>query len=104
LQAAGELSNDCFLRRGILDLRPLDSIGANTMTDLKAIVHSNPEVMSGTPVFVGTRVPVRNLIDYLEAGETLDEFLDDFPTVSRQQAISVLKFAADSLAEYACAA
>lgn len=74
------------------------------MTDLKAIVHSNPEVLSGTPVFVGTRVPVRNLIDYLEAGETLDEFLDDFPTVSRQQAISVLKFAADSLAEYACAA
>ncbi len=46
------------------------------------VVHSNPEILGGTPVFVGTRVPLRNLIDYLEAGQSLDEFLDDFPTVS----------------------
>ncbi len=48
------------------------------------VVHSNPEILGGTPVFVGTRVPLRNLIDYREAGESLDEFLDDFPTVSRE--------------------
>lgn len=54
-------------------------------------IHSSQDVLGGTPVFAGTRVPVRNLIDYLEAGDTLDEFLDDFPSVTREQAVQVLK-------------
>ena len=49
------------------------------------IVHGDPEILGRTPVFVGTRVPLRNLIDYLEGGHSLDEFLDDFPSVSRDQ-------------------
>ena len=54
-------------------------------------VHSDPDILGGTPVFVGTRVPVQNLIDYLEHGRDLDTFLDDFPTVGRPQAIAVLE-------------
>ena len=53
--------------------------------------------MSGTPVFAGTRVPAQTLIDYLAAGESLDEFLDDFPTVSRDRAIAVLNLAMKSI-------
>jgi len=52
------------------------------MMSLASVVHSNPEILGGTPVFQGTRVPLRNLIDYLERGHSLDEFLDAFPTVS----------------------
>jgi uncharacterized protein (DUF433 family) len=59
--------------------------------DPKQIVHSDPEIVSGTPVFIGTRVPAQALLDYLEGGETLDEFLDDFPSVSREQAIAFLQ-------------
>jgi uncharacterized protein (DUF433 family) len=59
--------------------------------ELKEIVHSDPEIVSGTPVFVGTRVPVQALLDYIEGGETIAEFLDDFPTVSREQAIAFLE-------------
>ncbi|HEY8182225.1 MAG TPA: DUF433 domain-containing protein [Thermoanaerobaculia bacterium] len=55
------------------------------------VVHSDPEIMSGEPVFVGTRVPVRNLFDYLEAGDTLERFLDEFPSVTREQAIAALE-------------
>ena len=51
-------------------------------------IHSDPETMGGTPVFIGTRVPFETLLQYLEAGDTLDEFLDEFPTVSREKAIS----------------
>ncbi|MCE0522351.1 MAG: DUF433 domain-containing protein [Methylacidiphilales bacterium] len=54
-------------------------------------IHSDPEIMGGTPVFVGTRVPVRTVFDYLADGSSLDEFLDDFPTVSRQNAVKVLE-------------
>lgn len=54
-------------------------------------VVSDPEIMSGTPCFSGTRVPVKTIFDYLEGGETLDEFLDDFPTVCREMAIAVLE-------------
>jgi uncharacterized protein (DUF433 family) len=56
------------------------------MTPIQAAVHSDPEILGGTPVFVGTRVPVRTLLDYLTAGDSLEEFLDHFPTVSREQA------------------
>lgn len=55
------------------------------------VVHSDPNVMGGTPVFVGTRVPFQTLLDYLEAGAPLDEFLDDFPTVSSEQALAALE-------------
>lgn len=57
------------------------------------IFHSDPEIMGGTPVFRGTRVPVQTLLDYLEGGDTLDEFLDGFPGVSREQAIAFLELA-----------
>lgn len=58
------------------------------------LIVSSPDILGGTPVFVGTRVPVSNLTDYLEAGDTLDEFLDDFPSVSREQAVEFLEVAA----------
>ena len=61
------------------------------------IIHSDPEILSGTPVFVGTRVPVQSLFDYLEGGETLDEFLRQFPSVTRPQAIAALELARDSV-------
>jgi uncharacterized protein (DUF433 family) len=60
-------------------------------------VHSDPEILSGTPVFVGTRVPAQALFDYLEGGETLDEFLRQFPSVTRDQAVAALDLARDSL-------
>ena len=60
-----------------------------TATDLQVISRSQ-EVMSGAPVFAGTRVPVQTIIDYLAGGHPLEEFLDDFPTVSRKQAIELL--------------
>jgi uncharacterized protein (DUF433 family) len=63
----------------------------------RAIVHSDPEILGGTPVFVGTRVPLRNLIDYLEGGYSLDEFLDAFPSVSREQAIAAMHSIAHSV-------
>ena len=57
----------------------------------KSAVHSDPEILSGEPVFVGTRVPFRALKDYLEGGHSLSEFLDDFPTVAREQAVAALE-------------
>jgi uncharacterized protein (DUF433 family) len=67
------------------------------MVQLSQIVHRDPEILGGTPVFVGTRVPARSLFDYLEAGETLDEFLRQFPSVKREQAIAALDCARDTL-------
>jgi uncharacterized protein (DUF433 family) len=61
------------------------------------VIHSDPETLGGTPVFVGTRVPVQALIDYLEGGHPLSEFLDDFPTVSREQAVAALEEAKELL-------
>ena len=61
------------------------------------VVHSDPEILSGTPVFVGTRVPVQSLFDYIEGGDTLDEFLRQFPSVTRDQAIAALELARDTL-------
>ena len=55
------------------------------------IVTSSPDILSGTPVFAGTRVPVQALIDYLEGGETIDDFLTGFPTVSREQVVAFLE-------------
>jgi uncharacterized protein (DUF433 family) len=61
------------------------------------IVSRNPEVMSGTPVFYGTRVPVQNLLDCLEGGESIDDFLEGFPTVTREQVIAFLEEAKDRI-------
>jgi len=60
-------------------------------------INIDPEIMSGTPVFLGTRVPIKTLFDYLEEGDTVDSFLEDFPTVKREQAIGVLEVAKDAL-------
>jgi len=61
------------------------------------VVHCDPEILGGIPVFAGTRVPVKNLIDYLEAGDTIDDFLDAFPAVSREQVIAALEVAHNAL-------
>jgi uncharacterized protein (DUF433 family) len=61
------------------------------------VFHSDPEILGGTPVFVGTRVPVQTLFDYLEGGEPLDAFLRQYPTVARDQAVGALDRARDSL-------
>lgn len=67
------------------------------MPSKPAFVHSHPEILSGTPVFVGTRVPVQALFDYLEGGDTLDEFLRQFPSVRRDQAVATLELARESV-------
>jgi uncharacterized protein (DUF433 family) len=74
------------------------------MMTLEQIVHRDPEILGGTPVFHGTRVPIRSLFDYLEGGETLDEFLRQFPSVRREQAIALLELARENLAADAPAA
>lgn len=63
----------------------------------QSVIHSDPGILGGATVFVGTRVPVRTLLDYLEAGRPLAEFLDDFPTVTRSHAIAVLEQVKDLL-------
>ena len=68
-----------------------------TKVRLSEIFHSDPEVMGGTPVFTGTRVPVQNLVDYLEGGESIDDFLAGFPTVKRAQVIGFIEAARDKL-------
>lgn len=65
------------------------------------VIHRDPDILGGVPVFVGTRVPVRTLLDYLAAGDTLEEFLDHFPTVTREQAVMALNQAADLLVAHA---
>lgn len=67
------------------------------MIETKQVIHSDPDILGGTPVFVGTRVPLRNLFDYLKAGDRLDRFLEHFPQVSREQALGVLALADDAL-------
>jgi uncharacterized protein (DUF433 family) len=68
---------------------------------LLSVVHSDPDILGGIPVFVGTRVPMRTLLDYLEAGDSLEVFLDHFPSVSREQAIAALELAKEMLTAYA---
>jgi uncharacterized protein (DUF433 family) len=62
-----------------------------------SIISASPEIMGGTPVFAGTRVPVQTLLDYLKAGESIDDFLDGFPTVTREQVIALLEEAGKRL-------
>ena len=61
------------------------------------VVKADLGIMSGVPCFAGTRVPARSLIDYLEAGDSIDDFLEDFPTVSREQAVAMLEEAGELL-------
>ena len=58
---------------------------------LAGIIHSDPEILGGTPVFVGTRVPAQSLFDHLEAGDSIDDFLEGFPSVRREQVITALE-------------
>lgn len=67
------------------------------MSTLESVVSRDPEILGGIPVFAGTRVPIKNLIDYLAAGDSLDQFLDDFPSVKRAQALAALELAKDLL-------
>jgi uncharacterized protein (DUF433 family) len=71
------------------------------MSEQLSTVHRDPAIQGGIPIFRGTRVPLRNLIEYLEAGDDLDAFLDDFPSVTREQAVAALEEAAGAL-EAAC--
>ena len=64
------------------------------MPDIRSIIHSDPDIHSGDPVFRGTRVPVRTLLDYIEGGDSIDVFLDNFPSVTREQAVAFLEEAA----------
>jgi uncharacterized protein (DUF433 family) len=64
----------------------------------QGVIHSDPAIQGGVPVFVGTRVPVKNLFDYLEAGDSLDDFLKSFPSVTREQAVAALELAREALA------
>ena len=81
-----ERSNTCAVS-------PMSEIQSVSQT----VVKIDPEIMSGAPCFVGTRVPIQNLIDYLEGGDSIDEFLEDFPSVTREQVISFLEEAKDSV-------
>ena len=67
------------------------------MAETTTVLTSDPDVLGGTRVFSETRVPVRNLLDYLASGETLDDFLEDFPSVAREQALSALEMAREAL-------
>ena len=71
------------------------------MADIQRVIHSDPEIMGGEPVFVGTRVPARTLFEFLEAGDTLDEFLAEFPSVSREHAIAALEAAREAVVSVA---
>jgi uncharacterized protein (DUF433 family) len=77
-------------------LRPLSARGTLFAVNTPLVI-SNPEILGGTPVFAGTRVPVKNLTDCLEAGDSIDEFLEDFPSVSRAQIIAFLEAARTQL-------
>ncbi|OFV97494.1 MAG: hypothetical protein A3H94_00360 [Acidobacteria bacterium RIFCSPLOWO2_02_FULL_60_20] len=68
------------------------------------IIHSDPEILGGTPVIVGTRVPVKTLYDYLESGDSLDEFMNDFPSVTRRQAVAALELAREMTEAHATVA
>jgi uncharacterized protein (DUF433 family) len=71
--------------------------GQRVMLKDSLILSASPEIMGGTPVFTGTRVPVQTLLDYLKAGESIDDFLDGFPTVTREQVIALLEEAEKQL-------
>jgi len=86
-------------------IKPVLHVGESCMSAVTDIIEIDPEKMSGTPVFRGTRVPIQNLFDYLEGGDNIEVFLDDFPTVDREQVITVLElYKVKLLDEYEIAA
>jgi uncharacterized protein (DUF433 family) len=85
--------------RGIIRRPRLELLMPN-----QRVVHSDPDILGGVPVFVGTRVPVKTLFDYLEAGDALDEFLNDFPSVTREQAVAALELGRAMIETHAAAA
>jgi uncharacterized protein (DUF433 family) len=90
-----------FGRRQTVGVRGIQC-ESNLMTE-HTVIETSPEVLHGTPVFAGTRVPVKSLFDYLKGGDTLADFLDDFPTVSREQAVRTLELAREDLIDAAIA-
>ena len=82
----------------------LENHKESDMSVKEPLITTSPGRLSGTPVFAGTRVPVQTLIDYLEAGDSLESFLDDFPSVSREHAVAVLELAKSALLAKAVAA
>ncbi len=76
-----------------------DVAGEGSLTGMRPPISTAPDILGGTPVFAGTRVPIQTLLDYLEAGESIDDFLDGFPSVSRDQVIAFLEMAKDRLIE-----
>jgi uncharacterized protein (DUF433 family) len=91
------IEND--LQGDIIEDRNTRAMPTNT-----TVVHSDPDILGGTPVFVGTRVPVKALYDYLEAGDTLNEFLESFPSVTHEQAVAALELARSMTEAHATAA
>jgi uncharacterized protein (DUF433 family) len=91
-------------RAGEVPERVISSGQERMMAARNPLITVSPDRLSGTPVFAGTRVPVQTLIDYLEAGDPLEAFLDDFPSVSREHAVAVLELAKSALLAHAVAA
>ena len=91
-----KINADLRARQGWLILR---IVTAQQKADLASVVSVNSAIMHGTPCFTGTRVPVQTLLDYIEEGDTLDSFLRDFSTVTRDQAIQFLELAKQQLIE-----
>lgn len=85
-------------RRAVRPARPVPPRKRCLVLSAVSVVHSDPDILGGVPVFAGTRVPLKALIDYLASGHPLAEFLDDFPSVSRGQAVAALRLAGDSVA------
>ena len=79
-------------------LKQVQGLNDGSVISLAGITNRHPEILSGTPVFFGTRIPVRSFFDYLEGGDTLQEFLHQFPSVKREQAIAVLGAAYETVA------
>lgn len=79
------------MRQVFIHLRVSGIVTPMEQRELKGIIHSDPEIMGGTPVFLGTRVPLQNLIDSLDGDQSIEEFLTAFPTVLREQVIAVIE-------------
>lgn len=75
----------------------MSAVYSEAVMDPRQIVHSDPDILGGTPVFAGTRVPVDALIDFLEGGDTIEDFLENYPGVSREQAVAFLEEASRAL-------
>ena len=101
LQSVREMKSGQFAR--ITNIEASDVVVARRTTDMQSPVMIDPDIMSGVPVFRGTRVPVRTLFEHLETGETLDEFLEGFPSVSREQVIAFFELISARIADFATA-